>query len=73
MPVPFHENGDPHTEGENTPSIPEACRTENVEMASATDQEKDSNDLATRQPKRVAALQARDKVKAWTTYESEND
>ena len=58
-------------EGEGTRDASEANGTGSLEGVDATDQEEDV--VVAARSKRVAAIQARDQIKAWTTYENEHD
>ena len=58
-------------EGEGTQDLSEASGTGSLEGVNATDQEEDV--VIAARSKRVAAIQTRDQIKAWTTYENEHD
>lgn len=59
-------------EGEN-PCESESPGAETVEPVDATDGNGDGDSTTAERPKKKAAVQARDKIMAWTTHDSEDD
>ena len=56
-------------EPQNNPKNVGTCTTEIEEATDVADNNDAVTDVVEPQPKRAAALKAREKVRAWTTYE----